>query len=101
MNRSGLEPEEVEDDDEEDPMEFVPKKRNDGTLLASDPPRPLPPEMGMGPSRPLPPTPEENQATLVNRRPQRSSTHDMPRNSVLPDLLPQTSPSTDPDVSIV
>lgn len=85
---------EVEDDDEEE-VEFIPKKRNDGTLLASDPPRPMP---EMGPSRPLPPTPEENQGTLVTRRPARQDgiSHG-PRTSVLPDLLPQTS--SDPDVS--
>ncbi|CAG7837156.1 unnamed protein product [Allacma fusca] len=89
--RGALEPEDVEDDDEEE-VEFVPKKRNDGTLLASDPPRPLPPETG--PSRPLPPTPEESQGTLVTRRQPRDGPQGLghgPRTSVLPDLLPQNS----------
>ena len=90
--RGALESEDVEDDDEEE-LEFVPKKRNDGTLLASDPPRPLPPETG--PSRPLPPTPGESQGTLVTRRqprdgPSQGLGHG-PRTSVLPDLLPQNS----------
>ncbi|CAL8107337.1 unnamed protein product [Orchesella dallaii] len=89
-----LEADDVEDDDEEE-VEFVPKKRNDGTLLASEAPRPLP---AVGPSRPLPPTPEESQGTLVTRRPPRTG-NEVPgaRTSVLPDLLPQTSP--DPDMS--
>jgi len=86
----------VEDDDEEE-VEFVPKKRHggDGTMLASDPPRPL---SEVGPSRPLPPTPEEGNGTLVTRRPPRGHS-DMPphgaRTSVLPDLLPLTSADTD------
>ncbi|XP_075747739.1 serine/threonine-protein kinase msn isoform X4 [Rhipicephalus microplus] len=61
--------------------------QNDGTLLASDPPRPLPPDgynqetlrclasedpLCQAPNRPLPPTPDEeegrNDATLVMRR---------------------------------
>jgi hypothetical protein len=73
----------------------VPKKRNDGTLLASEAPRPLS-ETGPG-NRPLPPTPDES-GTLVTRRPPRTG-NDVPgaRTSVLPDLLPQTS---DQDVSI-
>lgn len=94
--RGAVEPDDVEDDDEEE-VEFVPKKRNDGTLLASEAPRPL--QEISGPSRPLPPTPDESQGgTLVTRRVPRPGS-DLPgaRTSVLPDLLPQTS---DQDVSL-
>ncbi|KAB7496320.1 Traf2 and NCK-interacting protein kinase [Armadillidium nasatum] len=56
----------VEDDSSDD--EDDGRVANDGTLLASDPPKPLPPEgalphnalQGPPPSRPLPPTPDEN-----------------------------------------
>ncbi|XP_077555562.1 serine/threonine-protein kinase msn isoform X7 [Haemaphysalis longicornis] len=71
------------DSDEDDGL-----VQNDGTMLASDPPRPLPPDgynqetlrclasedplMCQAPNRPLPPTPDEeegrNDATLVMRR---------------------------------
>uniref|UniRef100_A0A1Y1LDE3 non-specific serine/threonine protein kinase n=1 Tax=Photinus pyralis TaxID=7054 RepID=A0A1Y1LDE3_PHOPY len=86
--------------------------RNDGTLLASDPPKPLP---GLGvvaeatpsgssptatgsggaPNRPLPPTPDDDSQgdkTLVLRRNGRSSEHAR-QSSVLPDLLSQASGS--------
>ncbi|CAG9833818.1 unnamed protein product [Diabrotica balteata] len=91
--------------------------RNDGTLLASDPPKPL---AGLGvvpegtasvsspgatagsgsssssaPNRPLPPTPDDDESqgdrTLVLRKNGRSNDH--PRQSVLPDLLSQASGS--------
>ncbi|CAH1987655.1 unnamed protein product [Acanthoscelides obtectus] len=93
--------------------------RNDGTLLASDPPKPLAglsavPESGSGggvsspgggatsssttgsaPNRPLPPTPDDDESqgdrTLVLRKNGRSGDH--PRQSVLPDLLSQASGS--------
>ncbi|XP_035712738.1 misshapen-like kinase 1 isoform X3 [Folsomia candida] len=92
--RGAVEPDDVEDDDEEE-VEFVPnqmiKKRNDGTLLASESPRPVP---ETGPSRPLPPTPDESQGTLVTRirgPPRPGGDGHGARTSVLPDLLPQTS----------
>lgn len=70
-----------DDDDDEDDGQV----QNDGTLLASDPPRPLPPECyntdtlralvhqvaSQAPNRPLPPTPDDedaNDRTLVVRR---------------------------------
>ncbi|CAH1105121.1 unnamed protein product [Psylliodes chrysocephalus] len=91
--------------------------RNDGTLLASDPPKPL---AGLGvvpegtasvsspgatagsgsssssaPNRPLPPTPDDEESqgdrTLVLRKNGRSNDH--PRQNVLPDLLSQASGS--------
>lgn len=75
--------------------------QNDGTLLASDPPRPLPPDgynqetlrclasddpLCQAPNRPLPPTPDEeegrNDATLVMRRiPSNSSSSNEQRHS--------------------
>lgn len=75
--------------------------QNDGTLLASDPPRPLPPDgynqetlrclasedpLCQAPNRPLPPTPDEeegrNDATLVMRRiPSNSSGSNEQRHS--------------------
>ncbi|OXA36583.1 Traf2 and NCK-interacting protein kinase [Folsomia candida] len=99
--RGAVEPDDVEDDDEEE-VEFVPnqmiKKRNDGTLLASESPRPVP---ETGPSRPLPPTPDESQGTLVTRirgPPRPGGDGHGARTSVLPDLLPQTS---DQDMQMV
>lgn len=84
----------------------------DGTMLASDPPRPLPTDRhaDQAPTRPLPPTPDEEPGdrTLIVRRNQangngsangsahqRSNRHVGSENSldghnsVLPDLLPQ------------
>ncbi|XP_035220233.1 TRAF2 and NCK-interacting protein kinase-like isoform X4 [Stegodyphus dumicola] len=85
VNRNGSDSEEEEEEDEG-------QIQNDGTLLASDPPRPLPPEVyndalrnlvehdkindgstpvNHAPHRPLPPTPDEdenNDRTLVLRR---------------------------------
>uniref|UniRef100_V5GSW7 non-specific serine/threonine protein kinase n=1 Tax=Anoplophora glabripennis TaxID=217634 RepID=V5GSW7_ANOGL len=92
--------------------------RNDGTLLASDPPKPLAglgvvPEgtasvsspgaragsgssSGSAPNRPLPPTPDDDESqgdrTLVLRKNGRSSDHSR-QSSVLPDLLSQASGS--------
>lgn len=93
------------------------RARNDGTLLASDPPKPLAglgvvPETtagvsspgatgsgsssGSAPNRPLPPTPDDDESqgdkTLVLRRNGRSSDHSRQSN-VLPDLLSQASGS--------
>ncbi|XP_074598882.1 serine/threonine-protein kinase msn isoform X8 [Brevipalpus obovatus] len=86
------------DDDEEEEG----SARNDGTLLASDPPRPLPPydnnllkkfvaqrtddSPSQAPNRPLPPTPDEdddpNDRTLVIRKPADRNE----RNSIANDL---------------
>ncbi|XP_025836339.1 serine/threonine-protein kinase mig-15 isoform X5 [Agrilus planipennis] len=88
--------------------------RNDGTLLASDPPKPLPGlgvvaegvpsssspvatgSSGGAPNRPLPPTPDDDDAqgdkTLVLRRNGRSNDSSR-QSSVLPDLLSQASGS--------
>ncbi|CAH0558014.1 unnamed protein product [Brassicogethes aeneus] len=92
--------------------------RNDGTLLASDPPKPLAglgavPESSAGvsspgatggsgsssgsaPNRPLPPTPDDDESqgdkTLVLRKNGRSGEHTR-QSSVLPDLLSQASGS--------
>ncbi|RXG72433.1 Traf2 and NCK-interacting protein kinase [Armadillidium vulgare] len=74
----------VEDDSSDD--EDDGRVANDGTLLASDPPKPLPPEgalphnalQGPPPSRPLPPTPDENadernRTLVMPRGPRRGS----------------------------
>ncbi|XP_044735726.1 serine/threonine-protein kinase mig-15 isoform X6 [Chrysoperla carnea] len=94
--------------------------RNDGTLLASDPPKPLPglgsvaegtpsssspgatssgPTAGGAPNRPLPPTPDDDESqgdkTLVMKRAGRGSNagESTRTSSVLPDLLSQASAS--------
>ncbi|XP_074041622.1 serine/threonine-protein kinase msn isoform X7 [Leptinotarsa decemlineata] len=97
--------------------------RNDGTLLASDPPKPLPefsyraglgvvPEgtasvsspgatagsgssSGSAPNRPLPPTPDddESQGDRTLVLRKNGRSGDHPRQSVLPDLLSQASGS--------
>ncbi|XP_071034746.1 serine/threonine-protein kinase mig-15 isoform X7 [Parasteatoda tepidariorum] len=90
--RNGSDSEEEEEEEDEGQIQ------NDGTLLASDPPRPLPPEVyndalrnlvdhdkindgstpvNHAPHRPLPPTPDEeenNDRTLVLRRSDRERT---------------------------
>ncbi|KAM7301673.1 serine/threonine-protein kinase mig-15 isoform X2 [Ixodes scapularis] len=85
-----------DDDEDEEEDEDDGLVQNDGTLLASDPPRPLPPDgynqdtlrhmarddplSCQAPNRPLPPTPDEEEAngrndgTLVVRRISNSST---------------------------
>ncbi|XP_054168484.1 misshapen-like kinase 1 isoform X2 [Oppia nitens] len=81
------------------------RTRNDGTLLASDPPRPLPgavppnrplpppPVDAQPPSKPLPPIPrEDNDGTLVLRRLNGASEADQ-RAGAVPDLLSQHVPS--------
>ncbi|XP_055706719.1 serine/threonine-protein kinase mig-15 isoform X40 [Phlebotomus papatasi] len=116
-----LDPIESSDTDSE-PEEANGGTRNDGTLLASDPPKPLPglsvlsedsaapvPSHGSGgpPNRPLPPTPDDddqNQGdrTLImkrNRGGESSGGLGTPgtrTSSVLPDLLSQASPATPP-----
>ncbi|XP_028147134.1 serine/threonine-protein kinase mig-15 isoform X11 [Diabrotica virgifera virgifera] len=97
--------------------------RNDGTLLASDPPKPLPEfsyRAGLGvvpegtasvsspgatagsgsssssaPNRPLPPTPDddESQGDRTLVLRKNGRSNDHPRQSVLPDLLSQASGS--------
>ncbi|XP_065561039.1 serine/threonine-protein kinase mig-15-like isoform X2 [Artemia franciscana] len=69
------------DEDNEETAQQTKMKRNDGTLLASDPPKPLiegsrssyagegTPVSAGPPNRPLPPTPDDDgTGTLVNRR---------------------------------
>ncbi|KAK9504515.1 hypothetical protein O3M35_010832 [Rhynocoris fuscipes] len=76
-------------DDEEGVVGVSGRQANDGTLLASDPPKPLPADTqsilhevkgpsssGGAPNRPLPPTPDEEESgdrTLVMRRKQQQS----------------------------
>ncbi|XP_075236412.1 serine/threonine-protein kinase msn isoform X6 [Lycorma delicatula] len=109
-------------DDDEDEVVGGIRRTNDGTLPASDPPKPLPmdgsqailhenkgPFSGGGaPNRPLPPTPDEEEGTLVMRRnrddrrgdfhrmdssPGQLNTPGSRTSSVLPDLLTQASSS--------
>ncbi|CAH4030835.1 serine/threonine-protein kinase mig-15 isoform X1 [Pieris brassicae] len=78
VERNPPEPTFEESDSDSDPDEGGGRVRNDGTLLASDPPKPLPglsavSEDGAGPpTRPLPPTPDDDDPhadrTLVKRR---------------------------------
>ncbi|XP_014254722.1 serine/threonine-protein kinase mig-15 isoform X10 [Cimex lectularius] len=114
---------ESEDDDDEGVVGVSGRQGNDGTLLASDPPKPLPADTqsilhevkasssGGAPNRPLPPTPDEEESgnrTLVMRRGREDRGRDLHRmdssqgqlgtpssrtSSVLPDLLPQASSS--------
>ncbi|CAB0039451.1 unnamed protein product [Trichogramma brassicae] len=113
------------DDDMEEPV-GAGNNRNDGTLLASDPPKPLPqldespgPAAAprSAPNRPLPPTPDEEGAAEgqapppAAKRPERASrpppSSDFQRldspgsrtSSVLPDLL-TSSPGQRQDKSI-
>ncbi|XP_050310029.1 serine/threonine-protein kinase mig-15 isoform X5 [Anthonomus grandis grandis] len=112
----------VDSESDSEPEEGGRGARNDGTLLASDPPKPLAglpgvPEgsasvsspgatsggsgstvgTGGAPNRPLPPTPDDDESqgdrTLVLRKNGRSSDHSR-QSSVLPDLLSQASPGT-------
>ncbi|XP_076270786.1 serine/threonine-protein kinase msn isoform X9 [Rhynchophorus ferrugineus] len=105
----------VDSESDSEPEDGGRGARNDGTLLASDPPKPLAglpgvPEgsssvsspgatsgSGSGaPNRPLPPTPDDDESqgdrTLVLRKNGRSSDHSR-QSSVLPDLLSQASGS--------
>ncbi|KAG4071023.1 hypothetical protein HA402_001460 [Bradysia odoriphaga] len=114
-----LDPIESSDTDSE-PEEPNERGRNDGTLLASDPPKPLPglsvlsedaitnnsnsaPTHGAGgpPNRPLPPTPDDDDQgdrTLIMKRNrgESSGTPGTRTSNVLPDLLSQASPATPP-----
>ncbi|KAK2709774.1 serine/threonine-protein kinase mig-15-like isoform X4 [Artemia franciscana] len=100
------------DEDNEETAQQTKMKRNDGTLLASDPPKPLiegsrssyagegTPVSAGPPNRPLPPTPDDDgTGTLVNRRAREERTEGTPLlgtpgsrgSTVLPDLLSQAS----------
>ncbi|XP_056634516.1 serine/threonine-protein kinase mig-15 isoform X6 [Diorhabda carinulata] len=107
----------VDSETDSEPEDNNGRVRNDGTLLASDPPKPLAglgavPEGGASvsspgatagsgsssssaPNRPLPPTPDDEESqgdrTLVLRKNGRSNDH--PRQSALPDLLNPASGS--------
>ncbi|XP_075163975.1 serine/threonine-protein kinase msn isoform X7 [Haematobia irritans] len=110
-------------DSDSEPDEPNDRGRNDGTLLASDPPKPLPefsyrPGLvpvsedsstpithgsGGPPNRPLPPTPDDDDQagdrTLImkrNRNTENLGTPGTRTSSVLPDLLSQASPATPP-----
>uniref|UniRef100_A0A0A1WF77 Mitogen-activated protein kinase kinase kinase kinase n=2 Tax=Dacini TaxID=43871 RepID=A0A0A1WF77_ZEUCU len=112
-------------DTDSEPDEPNERGRNDGTLLASDPPKPLPghgpvseettstpishgSSSGGGggpPNRPLPPTPDDDDQagdrTLIMKRNRSSEnsglgTPGTRTSSVLPDLLSQASPATPP-----
>ncbi|XP_066159058.1 serine/threonine-protein kinase mig-15 isoform X6 [Euwallacea fornicatus] len=106
----------VDSESDSEPEDGGRGARNDGTLLASDPPKPLAglpgvPEgtasvsspgatggsgTGGAPNRPLPPTPDDDESqgdrTLVLRKNGRSNEHSR-QSSVLPDLLSQASGS--------
>ncbi|XP_045472388.1 serine/threonine-protein kinase mig-15 isoform X10 [Harmonia axyridis] len=108
----------LEDSESDSEPEDNGRVRNDGTLLASDPPKPLtglgsvpegssgvssPGAVGSGgsssggpPNRPLPPTPDDDDVqgdkTLVVRRNGRSGDN-IRQSNVLPDLLSQASSS--------
>nr|XP_034824118.1 serine/threonine-protein kinase mig-15 isoform X3 [Maniola hyperantus] len=83
VERSAPEPPFEESDSDSEAEESGGRVRNDGTLLASDPPKPLPEfcyrpglsavaEDGCAPTRPLPPTPDDDDPhadrTLVKRQ---------------------------------
>lgn len=116
-NQGGNNVESLVDSETDSEPEDNGRVRNDGTLLASDPPKPL---AGLGvvpegtasvsspgatagsgsssssaPNRPLPPTPDDEESqgdrTLVLRKNGRSNDH--PRQNVLPDLLSDASGS--------
>ncbi|XP_039745291.1 serine/threonine-protein kinase mig-15 isoform X4 [Pararge aegeria] len=92
VERSAPEPPFEESDSDSEAEESGGRVRNDGTLLASDPPKPLPglsavSEDGCGgcaPTRPLPPTPDDDDPhadrTLVKR--QRENQNDKRQSDV-------------------
>lgn len=107
VERSAPEPTFEESDSDSEAEDGGGRVRNDGTLLASDPPKPLPglsavSEDGCAPTRPLPPTPDDDDPhadrTLVKRG--RSSGNNegsgSRTSSVLPDLLSQAGQPTTP-----
>ncbi|XP_053602080.1 serine/threonine-protein kinase mig-15 isoform X8 [Plodia interpunctella] len=111
VERSAPEPTFDDTDSDSEAEESGGRVRNDGTLLASDPPKPLPglsavAEHGApttAPTRPLPPTPDDDDAhadrTLVMKRGRSSGAADgsgARTSSVLPDLLSQAGQPTTP-----
>ncbi|KAF6207364.1 hypothetical protein GE061_018605 [Apolygus lucorum] len=86
-----------DDDDDEGVVGVSGRQGNDGTLLASDPPKPLPVDpqsilhevkvpssSGGAPNRPLPPTPDEDEGgdrTLVMRRKEQVNRENTKRQS--------------------
>ncbi|XP_047029296.1 serine/threonine-protein kinase mig-15 isoform X7 [Helicoverpa zea] len=114
VERNQPEPAFEDSDSDSDAEESGGRVRNDGTLLASDPPKPLPglsavSEDGGGgagggaPTRPLPPTPDDDDThadrTLVMKRGRSSGTNEgsgSRTSSVLPDLLSQAGQPTTP-----
>ncbi|XP_038209487.1 serine/threonine-protein kinase mig-15 isoform X6 [Zerene cesonia] len=109
VERNPPEPTFEDSDSDSDADEGGGRVRNDGTLLASDPPKPLPglsavSEDGAAgpPTRPLPPTPDDDDPhadrTLVKRG--RSGGNNegsgSRTSSVLPDLLSQAGQPTTP-----
>ncbi|CAH0600516.1 unnamed protein product [Chrysodeixis includens] len=115
VERNQPEPALEDTDSDSDVEESGGRVRNDGTLLASDPPKPLPglsavSEDGGGgaggggaPTRPLPPTPDDDDThadrTLVMKRVRSSGANEgsgSRTSSVLPDLLSQAGQPTTP-----
>ncbi|XP_052753665.1 serine/threonine-protein kinase mig-15 isoform X7 [Galleria mellonella] len=119
VERNPPEPTFEDSDSDSEAEESGGRVRNDGTLLASDPPKPLPglsavsEDAGAGgasgagsgaggaPTRPLPPTPDDDDhgdRTLVMKRGRPSEGSGGARtSSVLPDLLSQAGqPATPP-----
>ncbi|XP_022818899.1 serine/threonine-protein kinase mig-15 isoform X8 [Spodoptera litura] len=120
VERNQPEPAFEDSDSDSDAEESGGRVRNDGTLLASDPPKPLPEfcyrpglsavsEDGGGgagggaPTRPLPPTPDDDDThgdrTLVMKRGRSSGANEgsgSRTSSVLPDLLSQAGQPTTP-----
>ncbi|XP_004928507.1 serine/threonine-protein kinase mig-15 isoform X8 [Bombyx mori] len=113
VERNPPEPTFEDSDSDSDAEESGGRVRNDGTLLASDPPKPLGglSEPSCAPTRPLPPTPDDEDArtdahadahadrTLVMKRGRSSGGNEgsgARTSSVLPDLLSQAGQPTTP-----
>ncbi|XP_061712758.1 serine/threonine-protein kinase mig-15 isoform X8 [Cydia pomonella] len=119
VERNVPEPTFDDSDSDSDPEESGGRVRNDGTLLASDPPKPLPEfcyrgglsavseesggAAGGAPTRPLPPTPDDDahsDRTLVMKRGRGGAPgaegSGSRTSSVLPDLLSQAGQPTTP-----
>ncbi|XP_075985402.1 serine/threonine-protein kinase msn isoform X7 [Anticarsia gemmatalis] len=115
VERNPPEPAYDDSDSDSDAEESGGRVRNDGTLLASDPPKPLPEfcyrpglsavaeDGGAAPTRPLPPTPDDDDAhpdrTLVMKRGRSGGANEgsgSRTSSVLPDLLSQAGQPTTP-----
>ncbi|XP_063545884.1 serine/threonine-protein kinase mig-15 isoform X8 [Cydia strobilella] len=119
VERNVPEPTFDDSDSDSDPEESGGRVRNDGTLLASDPPKPLPEfcyrgglsavseesggAAGGAPTRPLPPTPDDDahsDRTLVMKRGRGgvpgAEGSGSRTSSVLPDLLSQAGQPTTP-----